>query len=104
MLPAHMVYWFCTFKNQARFPPPINKHRYDCERYRALKKGKNVHTKCYSKSSNSVNICSKNTSRYLKSHCLNLYYDVCEKSRYIEESRYFTYKIEYFGTKKLIAL
>ena len=58
----------------------------------------------YSKSSNSVNICSKNTSRYLKSHCLNLYYDVCEKSRYIEESRYFTYKIEYFGTKKLIAL
>ena len=48
MLPAHMVYWFCTFKNQARFPPPINKHRYDCERYRALKKGKNVHTKCYS--------------------------------------------------------
>ena len=48
MLPAHMVYWFCTFKNQARFPPPINKHRYDCERYRALKKGKKVHTKCYS--------------------------------------------------------
>ena len=40
MLPAHMVYWFCTFKNQARFPPPINKHRYDCERYRALKKVK----------------------------------------------------------------
>ena len=53
---------------------------------------------------NSVNICSKNTSRYLKSHSLNLYYDVCEKSRYIEESRYFTYKIEYFGTKKLIML
>ena len=34
----------------------------------------------YSKSSNSVIICSKNTSRYLKSHCLNL------QSRCIEES------------------
>ena len=29
---------------------------------------------------------------------------VCQNSRYCEESHYFPYKIEYFGTKKLITL
>ena len=71
MLPAHMVYWFCTFKNQARFPPPINKHRYDCERYRALKKGENVHTKCYSFEENYIKELMIFFSNFLV-HCVRM--------------------------------
>ena len=58
----------------------------------------------YSKSSNSVQFCPNNTSRYSKPRYLNLYYDLGQNLRNNEELRYFTCNIEYFRTKNLIAL